>query len=84
MSVSNNIVIIGAGPYGLSVAAHLSARGIGYRIFGKPMANWQQKMPRGMLLKSSTDAPPPSIITARLADGEVQAKVLFSTRKQSS
>ena len=39
---------------------------------------------RGMLLKSSTDAPPPSIITARLADGELQAKVLFSTRKQSS
>ena len=52
MSVSNNIVIIGAGPYGLSTAAHLRARGVGFRIFGKPMANWQHKMPRGMLLKS--------------------------------
>jgi thioredoxin reductase len=52
MSVSNSIVIIGAGPYGLSIAAHLRARGIGFRIFGKPMANWQLKMPRGMLLKS--------------------------------
>ncbi|HTW52826.1 MAG TPA: NAD(P)-binding domain-containing protein [Stellaceae bacterium] len=50
--MSNNIVIIGAGPYGLSVAAHLSARGIEHRIFGRPMANWQHKMPRGMLLKS--------------------------------
>lgn len=52
VSVSNQVVIIGAGPYGLSIAAHLRARGIGFRIFGKPMANWQNKMPRGMLLKS--------------------------------
>ena len=52
MSVSSKIVIIGAGPYGLSIAAHLRARGIGFRIFGKPMSNWRQKMPQGMLLKS--------------------------------
>jgi len=52
MSVSNKIVIIGAGPYGLSIGAHLRARGIGFRLFGKPMSNWRQKMPRGMLLKS--------------------------------
>jgi thioredoxin reductase len=52
MSVSNNIVIIGAGPYGLSLAAHLRARGVAHRIFGKTMANWQHKMPAGMLLKS--------------------------------
>jgi thioredoxin reductase len=50
--VSNPIVIIGAGPYGLSIAAHLRARNIAYRIFGHPMANWQSKMPKGMLLKS--------------------------------
>jgi thioredoxin reductase len=52
VSVSSKIVIIGAGPYGLSIAAHLRARGVGFRIFGKPMHNWQAKMPRGMLLKS--------------------------------
>jgi thioredoxin reductase len=52
MIVLNKVVIIGAGPYGLSIAAHLRARGIGFRIFGKPMSNWQSKMPRGMLLKS--------------------------------
>jgi lysine/ornithine N-monooxygenase len=52
VSVSNEIVIIGAGPYGLSIAAHLRARGIGFRVFGKPMENWRTKMPRGMLLKS--------------------------------
>ncbi|MBV9553840.1 MAG: SidA/IucD/PvdA family monooxygenase, partial [Alphaproteobacteria bacterium] len=50
--MSNNIVIVGAGPYGLSLAAHLRARGVAFRLFGKPMFNWQAKMPRGMLLKS--------------------------------
>jgi exodeoxyribonuclease VII large subunit len=39
---------------------------------------------RGMLLKSSGDAPPPSIITARLAEGELQAKVLMTTKKNNS
>jgi thioredoxin reductase len=50
--MSSKIIIVGAGPYGLSIAAHLRERGVGFRIFGKPMANWQRKMPRGMLLKS--------------------------------
>jgi cation diffusion facilitator CzcD-associated flavoprotein CzcO len=45
-------MIIGAGPYGLSLAAHLRARGVPYRVFGGVMANWREKMPRGMLLKS--------------------------------
>jgi thioredoxin reductase len=52
ISVTSKIVIVGAGPYGLSIAAHLRAKGIGFRIFGKPMDNWQTKMPAGMLLKS--------------------------------
>lgn len=44
--------VVGAGPYGLSIAAHLKARGIGFRIFGKPMATWLGHMPKSMLLKS--------------------------------
>ena len=51
MSVSP-VVIIGAGPYGVSVAAHLKSAGIYFRIFGKPMYRWQRQMPRGMFLKS--------------------------------
>jgi thioredoxin reductase len=47
-----NTVIIGAGPYGLSVAAHFSERGIPFRIFGRPMDSWLAKMPKGMKLKS--------------------------------
>jgi cation diffusion facilitator CzcD-associated flavoprotein CzcO len=44
--------IIGAGPYGLSVAAHLRRKGIPFRIFGRPMDSWLRHMPKGMLLKS--------------------------------
>ncbi|MGD0445082.1 MAG: NAD(P)-binding domain-containing protein [Edaphobacter sp.] len=46
------IAIIGAGPYGLSIAAHLAARNISFRIFGDPMGAWSNQMPKGMLLKS--------------------------------
>jgi FAD-dependent urate hydroxylase len=45
------VAVIGAGPYGLSVAAHLRRRGVDFRIFGAPMQNWRA-MPKGMLLKS--------------------------------
>ena len=44
--------IIGAGPYGLSVAAHFRSRGIPFRIFGRPMDSWLKHMPKGMQLKS--------------------------------
>jgi len=47
-----DVAIIGAGPYGLSVAAHLRARGVNFRIFGKPMEFWLKHMPQGMRLKS--------------------------------
>jgi len=45
-------VIIGAGPYGLSVAAHLRDRGLPFRIFGRAMDSWLSHMPKGMMLKS--------------------------------
>jgi thioredoxin reductase len=44
--------IIGAGPYGLSLAAHLRDAGADFRIFGKPLTTWREHMPKGMLLKS--------------------------------
>jgi hypothetical protein len=47
-----NAVIVGAGPYGLSVAAHLRQKGISFRIFGRPMDSWISHMPKGMMLKS--------------------------------
>ena len=45
-------VVVGAGPYGLSVAAHLRHAGIAARIFGEPMTFWRNNMPRGMLMRS--------------------------------
>jgi thioredoxin reductase len=49
---STDIAIIGAGPYGLSLAAHLGAQGRDFRIFGDPMVMWRNRMPKGMRLKS--------------------------------
>ena len=46
------IAIIGAGPYGLSIAAHFRRRGIPFRIFGRTMDSWLAHMPKGMMLKS--------------------------------
>jgi lysine/ornithine N-monooxygenase len=52
MTASTEVAIIGAGPYGLSLAAHLRAAKIPHRIFGCPMDSWRNHMPEGMLLKS--------------------------------
>ncbi len=50
-SDSVDVAIIGAGPYALSLASHLRARGIEYRVFGPPMEAWRAMSP-GMHLKS--------------------------------
>ncbi len=47
-----DVTVIGAGPYGLSLAAHLSAAGMSYRHLGVPMRLWREAMPEGMFLKS--------------------------------
>ena len=52
MTPSTEVAIIGAGPYGLSLGAHLAAAGVNFRIFGKPLSTWRGHMPKGMLLKS--------------------------------
>lgn len=50
------VVVIGAGPYGLSVAAHLRHFRIPCRVFGRPMSMWQEHAPKGMTLKSDAFA----------------------------
>lgn len=47
-----DVAVVGAGPYGLSIAAHLRPRGLEIRVFGFPMETWQEAMPAGMKLKS--------------------------------
>jgi thioredoxin reductase len=56
MSSQVDVAIIGAGPYGLSLAAHLRAMGVEHRVFGSPMDAWENHMPRGMFLKSYGDS----------------------------
>lgn len=48
-------VVIGAGPHGLSAAAHLSRAGIEAKVFGDPLSFWRT-MPAGMLLRSNWTA----------------------------
>jgi cation diffusion facilitator CzcD-associated flavoprotein CzcO len=49
---TTDTVIIGAGPYGLSLAAHLDAAGVPHQILGKPMDGWKNFAPPGMLMRS--------------------------------
>ncbi|HEX6074656.1 MAG TPA: NAD(P)-binding domain-containing protein [Micromonosporaceae bacterium] len=52
MAENVDVAIVGAGPYGLSLAAHLRATGVDARVFGRPMRLWRDAMPAGMFLKS--------------------------------
>jgi cation diffusion facilitator CzcD-associated flavoprotein CzcO len=49
------LLVIGAGPYGLSVAALARERGIGCAVLGRPMGFWRENMPEGMFLRSGPD-----------------------------
>jgi cation diffusion facilitator CzcD-associated flavoprotein CzcO len=55
-SESRPVVVIGAGPHGLSATAHLRGAGVPTRTFGTPMSFWRETMPGGMLLRSSIRA----------------------------
>jgi len=46
------VLVIGAGPYGLSVSTHLRARGVNHLVVGTPMDTWRAHSPAGMFLKS--------------------------------
>jgi len=51
-----DVVIIGAGPYGLSAGVYLQKQGLDVGVFGEPMQFWADKMPEGMLLRSPREA----------------------------
>jgi FAD-dependent urate hydroxylase len=53
---AHDVVVIGAGPYGLAATAHLRARGLDVHIVGRPMELWERRMPTGMFLRSSWEA----------------------------
>jgi thioredoxin reductase len=50
-----NLLIIGAGPFGLALAAQAGHAGIEHIVVGKPMEFWRRNMPKGMYLRSACD-----------------------------
>src|SRR6185503_6267114 len=50
-----DLLIIGAGPFGLAIAAQAAHLGIEHLIAGKPMEFWRRNMPPGMYLRSACD-----------------------------
>ena len=50
-----DLLIIGAGPFGLALAADARHRRIDHLVVGKPMEFWMRNMPDGMYLRSDCD-----------------------------
>ena len=50
-----DLLIIGAGPFGLAMAAYAKALDIDHILLGKPMDFWRSNMPEGMILRSACD-----------------------------
>ena len=57
MEKTTDLLIIGAGPYGLAMAAYARHLGIDHIVVGKPMEFWKAHMPEGMYLRSASDWP---------------------------
>jgi cation diffusion facilitator CzcD-associated flavoprotein CzcO len=53
--MKTDLLIIGAGPFGLAVAAQAAHDQIAHEIVGKPMEFWRKNMPKGMFLRSACD-----------------------------
>ncbi len=49
------LLVIGAGPYGLSAAALAREHGIDTVVLGRPMGFWREHMPADMFLRSGPD-----------------------------
>jgi len=53
--MNTDLLIIGAGPFGLALAAQASHDLIEHLLVGKSMEFWRQNMPKGMFLRSACD-----------------------------
>jgi FAD-dependent urate hydroxylase len=55
MERRTDLLIIGAGPFGLALAAEARHRGVDHLVVGKPMEFWKRNMPAGMYLRSDCE-----------------------------
>jgi FAD-dependent urate hydroxylase len=55
MAARTDLLVIGAGPYAYSAAAFARENGIDTQVVGRPMAQWRERMPADMYLRSGTD-----------------------------
>lgn len=55
MNRDTKLLIIGAGPFGLALAAQAAHDRINHLIAGRPMEFWRRNMPKGMFLRSACD-----------------------------
>ena len=53
--MDTDVLIVGAGPFGLAIAALASEKQIEHTIVGRPMEFWRRHMPQGMYLRSACD-----------------------------
>jgi FAD-dependent urate hydroxylase len=53
--IATQLLVVGAGPYALSMAGLARERGIDTLVIGTPMGFWRQNMPQGMFLRSGPD-----------------------------
>ncbi|WP_165971947.1 NAD(P)-binding domain-containing protein [Paenibacillus piri] len=51
-----DLLIIGAGPYGISLAAHAKAHCLTYTLLGYPMHFWKHQMPQNMFIRTHPDS----------------------------
>ena len=72
-----SLLVVGAGPYGVSVAGWALERGIDTVVVGRPMGFWKENMPDGMFLRSGPDwhldAAGVATFEAFLEDGDIRA-----------
>lgn len=50
-----DLLIIGAGPYGLTTSGFAKSLGLDFEIVGMPMSFWREHVPKGLLLRTGKD-----------------------------